>query len=106
MENSFPKYQCEILMHRAIHNVLKDGIYKPENVQEWLSVILSQVLEDLPQISKKYKFCVNGVITQNCGAGLYLISSSRNPILNDNYGFIQYQNGTILCTLIVYGFPI
>lgn len=107
-DQSFNRQQVEEIMQRSVQSVLKSGEFQAHKVQEWLSQIFEDVLRQLSTLGPqfRFKYCASGVITQNCGAGLYQAASCKYEKNQDNFGKFTYQKGNILCTLVVYGFKI
>ena len=108
VDQSFNKQQVEEIMQRSVQSVLKSGEFNPNKVQEWLSQIFEDILRQLSNLGPqfKFKYCAHGIITQNCGAGLHQGSACHYEKNQDNFGAIKYEKGSILCTLVVYGFKI
>jgi len=106
MENEFKSSRARVedIMYQCVKSILDECEYVPDKVQQWLSIIFQNVLSEISDLflETSYKFCANGVITQNCGAGLYMACSSRNETNQENYAFVFYQNDHLLCTLVLY----
>ena len=95
-------------------SVLKNKEFAADNVQEWLSSIFEDILRHLSVLGPRFKYCATGVITQNCGAGLHQVNSLRGEkevdstvhFLIPDFSSAIYKDGSILCTLVVYGFKV
>jgi hypothetical protein len=101
-------------MVASVKSVLKNKEFAGDKVQEWLAAIFEDVLRHLSVLGPRFKYCATGNITQNCGAGLYIANANRYEkntdsmflFLTPDFAYTKYQEGSILCTLVVYGFRI
>ncbi|EAY18180.1 Tctex-1 family protein [Trichomonas vaginalis G3] len=105
-DQSFNSQQVNEIISRVISGVLKSGEFVPDKVQEHLTNILHEVLSQLKELNFRFKYCVSGLITQNCGAGLYQFASTHYEKNQDNFANTVYQKGNIICSVTVYGFKI
>lgn len=105
-DQSFNSQQVNEIISRVISGVLKSGEFVPDKVQEHLTNILHEILSQLKELNFRFKYCVSGLITQNCGAGLYQFASTHYEKNQDNYANTVYQKGNIICAVTVYGFKI
>jgi hypothetical protein len=101
-------------MLASVKSVLKNKEFAGDKVQEWLATIFEDVLRHLSVLGPRFKYCATGIITQNCGAGLQMANACRYEKNTDStvlflipdFGVTKYQEGSVLCTLVVYGFRI
>ncbi|KAK8883299.1 Dynein light chain Tctex-type, variant 2 [Tritrichomonas musculus] len=93
-------------MQTSAKQILKNKEFQADKVQEWLSSIFEDILRRLSQLGPRFKYCATGVITQNCGAGLHIANCNRLEKNVDNFACYKYQENSILCLLVVYGYRI
>jgi hypothetical protein len=102
----FREQQIEEILQGAAKNVLDGQEFSYGKTEDWLSAIFTESLKSIWEIGPGLKYCVHGVITQNCGASLVMSNKMIWDTKTDGCASIRYQKGSILCILVVYGFQL
>jgi len=89
-------------------NHLKKGEISVKKAKKTLELIFEDALKKLSNLGPqfKFKYCASGTITQNCGAGFHMGACCRHEKNQDNFAQATITSGSLICTLVVYGFKI
>ncbi len=99
------KAQVQELAKTTVQQMLKDKKYDPKEAPELAHKISEAVIQQLPNISKEFKYTVNCMILSKTECGLHLSSSCYWNAQTDG-SVIEKFEGDMFCILTIFSYSI
>merc|ERR1711934_956171 len=110
-ELSFPSERIEAIILKRVETTIESDPYDEAIIQHWIAKITEEIMADLVELSKLFKFVVNVIIMEKNGAGLNTANSAYWDSLRDGcivvpWPAVATKNPTLSCITTVYGMAI
>eukprot|EP01083_Nonionella_stella_P085122 235879_1 len=101
-EKAFNQVEVKKAIDQSIEPVIGKNEYDTNKVNEWTSKIIDNVLKNLQNLNKPFKYVVTTVIMQNNGAGLHSASTCYWDPNADGSCSVKFENKTMHCITTVF----
>merc|ERR1712070_551499 len=89
-------------LRKGCEAVLGQRSYDQREVTEWNNELCEKILQELLTLNQPYKFCVNCIIVQKCGAGLNAASAVHWSAESGGNASYLYENNSLQCVATAY----
>eukprot|EP00924_Labyrinthula_sp_SR-Ha-C_P000837 snap_masked-scaffold_7-processed-gene-5.20-mRNA-1 protein AED:0.09 eAED:0.09 QI:0/0/0/1/1/1/3/0/123 len=82
--------EVEKILYNAIESNLDGEEFNESKVQIWIDGVCASSVKSLVELHKSYKYIVNCIIMQKCGAGLHTAASCYWDCINDGLVTVKW----------------
>ncbi|GIZ04122.1 dynein light chain Tctex-type 1 [Caerostris extrusa] len=105
-ETTFPVDDVSKIIKSAVEEVIERNTYQHSKVKQWSDKIVEQILSNLKELNKPFKYIATCVIMQKNGAGFHTASSCYWDNTTDGSCTVRWENKSMYCILSVFGLAI
>lgn len=103
--DEFKEEEAQEIVDVIIEKILgEEKTINFDKLQEWIDLIIREVLEELVKLKKSFKYIVTCMIDQRNGAGLVSHSSCWLNNETDSIKTLRWKNDAMNCVVSIYVF--
>eukprot|EP00658_Telonema_sp_P-2_P085191 TRINITY_DN965_c0_g1_i2.p1 TRINITY_DN965_c0_g1~~TRINITY_DN965_c0_g1_i2.p1 ORF type:complete len:134 (-),score=34.59 TRINITY_DN965_c0_g1_i2:218-619(-) len=107
-EAAFPHDRVETIINKHVEATIENNPYSESAVPRWIQTISENVTQDLIALNKPFKYVVNCIVMEQCGAGINTANSAYWDSVHDGVKIVQWptdrsKNQTVTSITSVYG---